>query len=324
MPAQNRCSGASGQARGGLWGDGVPPTSLDPKTANILYHDRAAADYDDKWSIDFDDRTLAYVEERLGGVMPEKVVFERALEIGAGTGFFLLNLYRGGWVKEGAATDISSGILEVCARNAESLGWEIETEAADAEALPFPDDSFDLVCGHAFLHHIPDPALCLREMVRVCRPGGTILIAGEPTKGGHALAEVVKRTTGRGLRVLRRVPVLGAGWRRPRKTAEEAELSALESVVDLWEFEPERVAGMAEGAGLANVRYVTEELLASVFGWTCRVIEGNAPEGLLGERWAWFAYTNYLRLSDLDARVMRRIVPARWFYNVVLAGEKPA
>ena len=40
--------------------------------------------------------------------------------------------------------------------NAGGLGLEVQTVAADAEALPFEDESFDLVLGHAVLHHLPD------------------------------------------------------------------------------------------------------------------------------------------------------------------------
>lgn len=303
----------------------LDPRKLDPKIANVLYHDKAADDYDEKWSIQYDERTLAYAEDRVFKVLPERRTFDRALEVGSGTGFFLLHLWKGGWIREGAATDISPGILEACARNARNMGWEVDTKVADAESLPFPDDSFDLVLGHAFLHHIPDPGQCVREMVRVCRPGGTVLIAGEPTKGGHAIAEVVKKTVSTSVKLFRRTPVGWAlGWRPKDRSEEEAEIAALESVVDLWEFEPEHVAGMFEGAGLTDVRYATEELASSVFGWTCRTLEGMAPDGALGARWAFFAYRNYLRLADLDENVLTDRLPKRWFYNIVIAGEKPA
>lgn len=298
------------------------PTRLDPKVANILYHDRAAEDYDDKWSIQYDERTLAYAEGRVFKVVPERRTWPRALEVGAGTGFFLLHLWKGGWVEVGAATDISPRILDRCAANATALGWEIETQVADAEKLPYEDDAFDLVLGHAFLHHIPDPGACLREMVRVCRPGGTVLIAGEPTQRGHQIAEVAKKLTSRGIDLLRLTP-FGRGWKRRERTAEDKRTDALEGVVDIWEFDPERVAGMAEGAGLVDVRYETEELVSSMFGWFAKTVEGNAPAGLLDARWAWFAYRNYLRLAWLDENVLYPVLPKRWFYNIVIAGEKP-
>jgi len=301
---------------------GVDPAALDPKTANILYHDRAADSYDDKWSIQFDEHTLRYVEDRLARVLPEKTRFGRALELGSGTGFFLLHLYKGGWVDEGAATDISPKILEVCARNANEIGWNVETHVADAEKLPFPDDSFDLVCGHAFLHHIPDVGLCVREMVRVCRPGGTVLVAGEPTKDGHRIAEAAKWLTRNTIRTGLRVPGMSR-FAKPKRSAADDELAKLEPHVDLWEFDPDHLAGVFEGAGLSDVRFECEELASSVFGWALKTIEGMLRPSLFGARWAWFGYNNYMRLNALDSEVLYRALPQRWFYNIVMAGTKP-
>ena len=52
--------------------------------------------------------------------------------------------------------DISPGMLATLQRQRRRLGLEVETVVADAEQLPFDDESFDLVLGHAVLHHIPD------------------------------------------------------------------------------------------------------------------------------------------------------------------------
>mgnify|MGYP005842125785 CR=1 FL=1 len=48
---------------------------------------------------------------------------------------------------------------------------------ADATKLPFEDDDFDAVISFHSLHHIDDPVAALREMFRVCRPGGMVLIS---------------------------------------------------------------------------------------------------------------------------------------------------
>src|SRR3954471_21387415 len=115
---------------------------------NVRYHDLAAADYDYKWGISYgsigQDQVVGKLRKALG---EEPGPFERALEIGAGTGYFTLNLLRAGVVREAVATDISPGMLDTLQANAEQLGLEVETRAADAEALPFEDESFDLVFG---------------------------------------------------------------------------------------------------------------------------------------------------------------------------------
>jgi hypothetical protein len=70
------------------------------------------------------------------------------------------------------------------------------------------------------------------------------------------------------------------------------------------------------------VRTVTEELTASWFGWPIRTVEAAVKPGSLGMKWAYFAYGSWLGLSALDAKVMRHIVPAQYFYNVSVTGTK--
>ena len=54
------------------------------------------------------------------------------------------------------------------------------SSVADAEGIPYDDNTFDLVVGHAVLHHIPDVEKSLREVLRVLKPGGRFVFAGEP------------------------------------------------------------------------------------------------------------------------------------------------
>ena len=65
-------------------------------------------------------------------------------------------------------------MVKVATRNGENLGLEIDGRVADAEGIPYDDNTFDLVVGHAVLHHIPDVELSLREVVRVLKPGGRL------------------------------------------------------------------------------------------------------------------------------------------------------
>ena len=116
-----------------------------------------------------------------------KLPYDRALELGCGSGFFLLNLIQAGVARRGSVTDLSPGMVKVATRNGENLGLEIDGRVADAEGIPYDDDTFDLVVGHAVLHHIPDVELSLREVVRVLKPGGRFVFAGEPTNAWQRL-----------------------------------------------------------------------------------------------------------------------------------------
>ncbi|MFZ5868996.1 MAG: class I SAM-dependent methyltransferase, partial [Actinomycetota bacterium] len=168
----------------------------DTKLAQVLYHDWEAGTYDDKWSISFDQRCIDYARDRFVAVAGRQGwPYGDALEVGAGTGFFSLNLKQAGVLDRVAVTDLSPGMVEAAQRNARMLGFEVEGRVADAERLPFDDSSFDVVVGHAVLHHIPDVEQAIGEVLRVLRPGGRFVFAGEPTRIGDWYARRLGRLT---------------------------------------------------------------------------------------------------------------------------------
>lgn len=309
--------------------DAVPLHQRSIKEQQLVYHDWESRTYEEKFSISYDQRCIDYARDRFRKVVPEGAGFGQVLEVGAGTGFFLINLALAGCL-DGAelhATDLSPGMLEVCARNGAEHGLDIATRPGDAEALPYPDRSFDLVMGHAFIHHLPVPGAAIMEMFRVLKPGGTLVIAGEPTELGDRMSWVVKNATYRGFRAVTALPGL-QGWRKPSieaagGTAEDAAIAGLEHVVDLHTFRPRDVEKMARLAGFREVEVVTEELTAHWLGWAVRTIEGSVRPGLLGTRWAYSAFYGYLALTRLDERVLRRVVPRELFYNLILHARRP-
>jgi ubiquinone/menaquinone biosynthesis C-methylase UbiE len=301
----------------------VPPTlSADEiREANTRYHDVAAGHYDSKWGIDFGELGLSQVTAKLRKALGhEPGHYARSLEIGAGTGYFTLNLLRAGLIGQATCSDISPGMLETLADNALRLELEVRTEPADAERLPFADGSFDLVLGHAVLHHIPDLPRAFAEFERVLAPGGTVLFAGEPSRYGDRLANVPKRFASAVAPLWRRA--IGAG---PAPSSEGGEPDvALEGVVDVHAFAPSELSRVARAAGFSDVRVSGEELLANWFGWTNRTLEATAnPEEV---PWAWrlYAYRGYLALQELDRRLLESRLPPAIFYNLMLAARKPS
>lgn len=295
----------------------------DPKLANVLYHDWEAHSYDDKWSISFDSRCVDYARERFVHIAGDSGwPYRDALEVGSGTGFFLLNLMQAGVATRGHVTDLSPGMVEVAVANAASLSLDVEGRVADAERLPYDDSSMDLVVGHAVLHHIPDVELAIREMLRVLRPGGRFVVAGEPTRWGDYIARRLSRATWWATTHATRLPGL-TGWRRPTAELDESSRAALlEAVVDLHVFPPQSLARQAIAAGAVDVKTRTVELTAAWLGWPVRTFECAVPPDKLGMRWATFAMHSWQRLSALDG-VLERVVPAGVFYNVGITGVKP-
>ncbi|WP_411104438.1 methyltransferase domain-containing protein [Streptomyces sp. cmx-4-9] len=73
------------------------------------------------------------------------------------------------------AVDASAEIVEQARAHAAERGLAgVEFATADVHALDFPDDTFDVVHAHQVLQHVGDPVRALREMRRVCRPGGIV------------------------------------------------------------------------------------------------------------------------------------------------------
>ncbi|MCI0686339.1 MAG: class I SAM-dependent methyltransferase [Sporichthyaceae bacterium] len=305
--------------------DGDPLAGDLAKAANVLYHDWEADSYDRKWSIDYDQRCIDYARDRFVAVAgTDGWPYRRALEIGCGTGFFLLNLKQAGVLDEGHVTDLSPGMVAAAERNAAGLGFTVSGRVADAESIPYPDASFDLVVGHAVLHHIPDLPVAFREALRVLKPGGRFMFAGEPTRYGDAVARRLSRATWAATTTVTRLPGLRSRWSRPRaELAESSRAAALEAVVDLHTFDPAELAALVRDAGAVGVRTVTEELTAAWFGWPVRTFECAVNPDRLGLGWAMFAYRSWQRLSALD-RALSRFVPARFYYNVLITGRRPA
>jgi ubiquinone/menaquinone biosynthesis C-methylase UbiE len=306
--------------------DRVEAAWHDPKLANVVYHDWEASTYDDKWSISYDERCIDYArdlfDQTLGGQRWSTV--DSALEVGGGTGFFLLNLMQSGVARSGTVTDISSGMVSQAVRNGRELGLDVTGNVADVEALPFEDGEFDLVVGHAFLHHIPDIDAALREIVRVLKPGARFMICGEPTRKGDFVARRLSRATWWAAQRAATVPGLPSSWARSsEELAESSREAALEAIVDLHTFDPNRLAAACMRAGAVDVGISTQELTAAWFGWPVRTFEAAVRPGVLGWGWSNFAYRTWQRLNALDRVVMSKIVPRDLFYNVCVTGVRP-
>jgi ubiquinone/menaquinone biosynthesis C-methylase UbiE len=289
------------------------------RDANTRYHDVAAEHYDSKWGIDFGELGLGQVSAKVRKALGhEPGHYPRTLEIGSGTGYFTLNLLRAGLIEQATCSDISPGMLETLQTNAARLGLEVHTEPADAERLPFADNSFDLVFGHAILHHIPDLPRAFTEFERVLAPGGTVLFAGEPSRYGDRLARVPKRLASAAAPLWRRA--IGAEPAPPPDGGEPD--AALEGVVDVHAFAPIELSRAARGAGLQDVRVSGEELLANWFGWANRTLEATANPDDVPWAWRLYAYRGYLLLQELDRRLLESRLPPAIFYNLMLSARK--
>jgi SAM-dependent methyltransferase len=298
------------------------------RDVNTRYHDVAADSYDTKWGIDFGEIGQGQVMGKLRKLLGSELDrgYDRSLEIGAGTGYFSLNLLQAGVVSEATCTDISPGMVAILADNAQRLGLEVRTARADAESLPFSDESFDLVLGHAVLHHLPNLRRAFAEFHRVLRPGGRIVFAGEPSRLGDRIASVPKRgahaLAPAWRRVLRARPAGAAGDGSARNGAGGRDDHDLERFVDIHAFEPGDLSRYARRAGFTEVRVRGEELTANWFGWFNRALEASAEPDDVPMLWRRYAFHGYLALQRLDEALLEPRLPPAIFYNLLVTARR--
>lgn len=134
------------------------------------------------WSQDY----LQLLARRLGFATARRV-----LDVGCGAGHWGQRIAT--LLPEGAevvGVDHEPAFLVSAAKRAAQRPHTFEYLPAPAEALPFPDDSFDLVTCQTVLMHVADAGVAVAEMVRVTRPGGLVL-AAEPNNMANALSNRV-------------------------------------------------------------------------------------------------------------------------------------
>jgi len=141
------------------------------------------------------------------------------LEVGVGTGL-ALSAYPHDCHLTGI--DLAPDMLARARRKVDQEGWKhIDLAVGDAQNLQFPDESFDYVTSFHVVSVVPDPKRMMREMVRVCRPGGTIVIINHFRSDRRVIASVVDRLDP----VTRKL-----GWRTTLKVSELLENVPVELV----------------------------------------------------------------------------------------------
>jgi ubiquinone/menaquinone biosynthesis C-methylase UbiE len=139
------------------------------------------------------------LQEYRSGLVPD--ARGRVLEVGVGSG---MNLpFYGTEVREVVGVDPSTELLEMARTRAGEAGVPVTLTRASATSMPLEDASFDTIVMTWTLCSIPDPAVALREMRRVLRPGGTLLFIehglspdADVARWQHRLTPVWRRFTG--------------------------------------------------------------------------------------------------------------------------------
>jgi arsenite methyltransferase len=140
-----------------------------------------SAPYFEKVAGQWDDLRRGYFTEAVRAAAIAKAYLHPEMtvaDVGAGTGFIAAGLAP--LVKKVIALDGSSAMLEVARQNLAQF-TNVEFQTADGLALPLPDATLDAAFANMYLHHCPDPLAAIREMVRMLRPGGRLIITDMDT-----------------------------------------------------------------------------------------------------------------------------------------------
>src|SRR5580765_4136935 len=148
---------------------------IDPIKQQVAAHwDRRAAHFDEDFGHSIKTAAERAAWDRiLDLVVPAGRALD-ALDVGCGTGFLSLELAGRGHQVVGV--DLAPTMLELAGRKAKVQALAVRFETADAENLPYPAGSFDLVISRHVLWTLPHPQAAIDDWLRVLRPGGRLAI----------------------------------------------------------------------------------------------------------------------------------------------------
>jgi ubiquinone/menaquinone biosynthesis C-methylase UbiE len=100
------------------------------------------------------------------------------LDVGTGTALIPIEICNRHPSLRIVAADAATTMLDLGRMNVAAAGHEqrIRLCQVDAKSLPFNDGEFDCVISNSLMHHLPDPAVAARELVRVLKPGGRVFV----------------------------------------------------------------------------------------------------------------------------------------------------
>jgi ubiquinone/menaquinone biosynthesis C-methylase UbiE len=147
----------------------------DPVKQQVAAHwDRRATSFDEDFGHSISTAGERAAWDRILDLVIPKRPSLAALDAGCGTGFLSLEMAGRGHRVTGI--DFAPAMIAAAKRKAATQGLDIHFEQGDAEALPFPPSSFDLVISRHVLWTLPHPEAAIVEWKRVLRPGGRLAI----------------------------------------------------------------------------------------------------------------------------------------------------
>ena len=298
-------------------------TAEEIRSVNTRYHDGAAAGYDAKWGIDYGEVGRHQVlEQGRQGARPRGPL--RALARGRRRHRLLQPQHAAG--RRSSATPCAPtsppGCSTRCRPTRGASASTSSTVACDAEELPFEDDSFDLVFGHAVLHHLPDLDRAFGEFRRVLRPGGRLFFAGEPSRYGDRIAQVPKRAAYRRGAAVAAAHARRAGRRGPQRRRRGQPPARGPRRRPRLHARPALAVAARAPAWPTSACAARSCWPTGSGGPTARSRRPPTPTTV---PWGWkvYAFKGYLAFQEVDRRLLEPRLPPAIFYNLILSARNP-
>ncbi len=280
--------------------------------SNIVFHDEFDAEiYDWKWGKMYGvgemEKIVSDYRNYMGGELGK---IEKYLDIGCGTGAAVVNLSLLDKIGEAHGSDISMGMLNMCRKNANSVGGKITLTLSDAQKLPYKDNTFDFITCHAILHHVPQPKTVMDEVYRLLKPGGKALVF-EPTIYGTELTfKIMRYTWG--------IPYTIREWLKGKKpiwVVEEQYVNTLDSPVDVTTFHPKELRKIVADIPFSKATVTTYGFLSNFTKFFAHSIRNIKPIKFIFDKIIAI-------LTCLDDGILKKVVPETLYFQAVIYVKK--
>lgn len=288
--------------RGRLDAHVVGPYELDAEGCHIVVAANEALPDEYFAHLDFpvSDFWNRYFRSKIEIVPPAQ--FNDILDVCCGTGTLCLNVMQKNMFVKCMAIDNSAHAIKRLSERIERENIRNVTALYDDVTRPaFQAESFDVIAGNSFLHHLPDNPGFLREMYRLLRPGGTICFTGEPTVASNVLENVLM---GSAVRVAELIGVK----RRRQKEARR--------LTDIWVYEKDKLTRLLQACGFTQVTITPFGLTVPLFNSLTAYLRTIASRPSLQPDLYWKA------LGAVDQYAFFWL-PADWHSHFVISGRKP-
>jgi ubiquinone/menaquinone biosynthesis C-methylase UbiE len=274
---------------------------LDPEGAALVIRSNEVLpdEYFDHLTFPVSDYWGKYFKGKLSALRPRGR--DVMLDVCCGTGTLCLNVMPGIGFERCIAIDNSEAAIAVLRRRMRR-DQRIDVMKQDITRLSMDCDSVDAVYGNSFLHHLPDNYAFLAETLRILKPGGVMVLTGEPTVAAPALENAI---IGNILAFLRLI-----GVRRRRRVDREM------PITDIWLYEEDAVREMLAGVGFVDIRLDGFGVLAPLLNWPSALVFRALTGRSLQPEWYW------KWLGRLDDALFGWL-PADRKSHVVIAARKP-